>query len=120
MCKYFEENDELFEGLLEFLNSLPQAKVKAINMEKYYKMAKSTSQLKGLLEKNLSDGQIDISINNLFNLGSISVEIDCLLVEDMKLFSEIIVNADNFEIYPLTNGKIQLDITFQGVLKSIC
>ena len=64
-------------------------------------------------------GQIAIDVDQIFNLGSISVELDTLTIDKPQIFADIICKADNFEIYPLTNGRIKLDLTFQSVLKSI-
>ena len=65
------------------------------------------------------EGEITMELNEMLNLGSISVELDALTIDDPLAFADMIYKADNFEVYPLTNGKIRFDITFQGVLKSI-
>lgn len=77
------------------------------------------AELTELLRKTVSEGELEIDVDPTFNLGSITVELDSLSVDEPLAFADVIYKADNFEIYPLTNGKIRLDVTFQSVLKTI-
>ena len=77
------------------------------------------AEVTDLLRKTVSAGELDIDVDPTFNLGSITVELDSLSVDEPLAFADVIYKADNFEIYPLTNGKIRLDVTFQSVLKTI-
>ncbi len=120
MCEKFNENNEMFEALVEFIGLLPKATVKVLNIEKYLLMIKSATQLKEILEKTMPVGEMNIEIDDVFNLGSVSVETDTMSVTDTKEFSNIVANADNFEIFSLVNGNFQFNITYQGVLNSVC
>lgn len=111
--------DSTLEALMGFLNTLPQSTIKALHIPRYKLMLQSASQLTALLKETMSQGEITIDVDQTFNLGSISVELDTLTIYEPKIFADIICNADNFEIYPLTNGKIRLEFTFQSILKSI-
>lgn len=117
----FNENEfeTTLDALVEYINLLPKATVKMLDFARYNAFMRTAAQLTKLLQASAPAGQIDIDLNETFNLGSISVELDSLTVENPLAFADLIYKADNFEIYPLTNGKIKLDITFQGILKSL-
>ena len=121
MSDYLEEEnpDNILDGLINYLNDLPKATVKIINPKRYYLMLQVAAKLTCLLKKTLPTGEINIEINQLFNLGSISIELDSLTILEPSIFAELICKADNFEVYPLTNGNVKLTITFHAVLKTI-
>lgn len=121
MENFIKENDyeTSFDALVDFINHLPKARVKMINPARYVLMMHTSSQLTKMLRKHNPEGEITIELNETLNLGSISVELDTLTIDEPLAFADMIYKADNFEVYPLTNGKIRFDITFQGVLKSI-
>jgi len=117
---YFEENYEnTLDALLDFMKSLPQPTLKVLNTERYALMLKTAADLKELLCQTAGSGCIDIDLVQEFNLGSISFEAPDLVVCDSGTFAEIISVCDNVEIYPLTNGNLRLNLTFQSVLKSV-
>lgn len=115
----YNEFENTMEGLMDFLEELSQATVKIINIERYKLMLQTAAKLTNLLRVTSSEGEINIEINKMFNLGAISFETDSLTITSPTAFADLIYNADNFEIYPLCNGKVRVDITFQSVLKSI-
>ena len=112
----FEINEE---EILEFFRNLPQPQIKVLNLKRFAQMFQAARKLMTLMQKSIPEGEIEINIDRDFNLGSISVEFDDMIADAPMDFAEIISCADNFEIYPLTNGKARLDITFQSVLKSV-
>ncbi len=117
---YFEENYEnTLDALLDFMKSLPQPTLKVLNTERYALMLKTATDLKELLCQTAESGCIDIDLVQEFNLGSISFEAPDLVVYDSETFAKIISVCDNVEIYPLTNGNLRLNLTFQSVLKPI-
>ncbi|MEE1504181.1 MAG: hypothetical protein UGF89_08080 [Acutalibacteraceae bacterium] len=121
MNNYFEENEyeTTFDALVDYIKCLPKATVKMINPSRYKLLMRTAAQLTDLLRKTQPEGEIDIEINDLLNLGSISTELDLLTIEEPLAFADVIYTADNFEVYPLTNGKIRLDITFHSILKNL-
>ena len=121
MNNYFEENEyeTTFDALVDYIKCLPKATVKMINPSRYKLLMRTAAQLTDLLRKTQPEGEIDIEINDLLNLGSISTELDLLTIEEPLAFADVIYTSDNFEVYPLTNGKIRLDITFHSILKNL-
>lgn len=106
-------------GNFDYINSVPHNSIKIINIENYIKMLRSANELQNLSQKTSEKFKITFGINDKFNLGYISVELIELSILNPQDFINIIKNSDNFEIYPLSNGNIQIDITFQNVLFSI-
>lgn len=121
MRNSFEENDyeTTFDALVDYIKFLPKATVKMINRSRYRLLMRTAAQLTDILRKTEPEGELNIEIDDALNLGSISVELDSLTVEEPLTFADMIYKADNFEVYPLTNGKIRLDVTFHGVLKKL-
>ena len=115
----YEESFHEFDELVAYLSTLPQATVKILNIKRYNQMLKTAIDLFNLLKETDPNIKIKIKINHMFNMGSVSVSADELTIYSPSAFYEIIKHADNFDIYPLTNGKIKLDVAFYRVLKSI-
>lgn len=115
----YNDFEDVMEGLMGFLEELPQATVKILNFDRYKLMLQTAAKLTNLLRENLTDGEISIEINEKFNLGTISVEMETLTITSPAVFADLICKADNFEVYPLCNANIRLDITFQRVLNSV-
>lgn len=113
------EEDEALDALLAFLDLLPKETVKMIDFERYKIMMQTAAELKNILCENHEEGQLDIDICDMFNMGSITAQLSDLTVCDIPEFTKMISKADNFEIYPRTDGTIQLNITFQSVLKAV-
>ena len=117
--KNYNEFESTLDGLMNFIEELPQATLKVLNLEKYKIMMEVATKLTAVLQENNPEGELTIDVNEKFNLGSISVELDSLTITSPVLFAELICMSDNFDVYPLTNGKVRLDITFQRILKSV-
>ena len=123
MNNEFEENDYEYDtaldALLAFLDFLPKETVKLLDFARYKTMMQTAAELKDILCENHEEGQLDIDICDMFNMGSISAQLTDLTVCSIPKFTQMISKADNFEIYPRTDGTIQLNITFQSMLKTI-
>lgn len=107
------------DALLDYIQWLPKPTVQLLNIQQYCKMMEAAAKLQKLVAETIPEGSMDIKIDQNFNLGSISIELPELSVQHPRTFSQVIYEADNFEIYPLTNGNMRLDITFQRMLKPI-
>lgn len=114
-----EQEEELFDALVDYLRQLPKAQLKVINPERYLLMFKTAAKLKCLLSQDVEAGSICIDVLEEFNMGSVSTELDSLTVLNTEVFADIVSPADNFEVYPLTNGNVRFTITFHSVLLSV-
>lgn len=113
------EEDAELEGIMELLNQLPKSPIKVIDLARFTTMLQTAATLKQILAEHDATGQVDIEICNQFNLGSVTARLTDLTVDNIPQFVRMVSKADNFEIYLRTDGTIQLDLTFQSVLKSI-
>lgn len=116
---YEERHDNVIDALMSFLDMLPKNTVKMINFERYKDMMQTAAELKEILAENQEEGQLEINIRDMFNMGSITADMPELTVDNIPKFMRMISKADNFEIYPKINGTLQLNITFQSVLKNM-
>ena len=119
MKSYFEEDefDTTLDALIAFINNLPEETVKMINPVRYELLMKTAANLTELLRKTMTNGEVNVALDPTLLLGSVSTELSELSLDDPLAFADIVCQADNVEIYPLTNGNLRLDITFQGVLQ---
>ena len=116
------ENDYSYpelDELTELIRRMPQPKVKSLNVPRLMQLVRTAERLRRLLEKTGEPVGVELGIDELFNLGSVSVKLDMLTVFEPEEFAALIAPADNFEVYPLTDGTVRLDITFQSVLLGI-
>ncbi len=120
--KQYEENwnEALLDGLIEFLNLLPEPTVKLVDIRRYREMMEAAANLKKLLAAEHDSGEIEIRIDEEFLLGGVSVVLDDLSVSNLPLFLTALSATDCFEMYPLADGKLRINLTFQGVLKAVC
>ena len=51
------------------------------------------------------------------SMGTISVEAEDFIFEKLGMLQQVLKDASNIEIYPLTNGKLKMNITFHGITK---
>lgn len=117
MNNFFEENK--FDVLDMMARLFSKESIKIIDRHKYKALLSTASELKKLLQNSQANGEIAVEINEMFNIGSITAEVTDLSITNIPSFFFILSSADIFEIYPLTNGKIRLDITFHNVLKTL-
>ena len=119
---YFDELEDFadpLDDLIALFEDAPKESVKILNIPKYKKMLAAASQLRYLLNMAGEAGKVEVDILDEFDMGSISAEITSFTVYEPVLFGELVRGADNFDIYPLVNGNIKLDIAFQSVLITI-
>ena len=119
---YFDELEDFadpLDDLIALFEDTPKESVKILNIPKYKKMLAAASQLRYLLNMAGEAGEVEVDILDEFDMGSISAEITSFTVYEPVLFGELVRGADNFDIYPLVNGNIKIDIAFQSVLITI-
>lgn len=111
--------EAVLNELLDYIGPFPKPAAKLLDIDRYRQLMAAAANLQKMLSGAVPDGCLTTDIDRNFNLGSISVELPELFAPDPQTFSDILKDADNFEIYPLANGNLRLDITFQRMLKSI-
>ena len=108
------EKDPIIEGICNILREAWQAsqdKPYLINLPRYREMLLAKTALDKLLQKNGEEAS-QVRIQPFFDYGALVAEAQALEVQDGALFRRAIAGARNFEIYPLTNGKICIAILY--------
>ena len=109
--------ENVLDEQADLISSLPKPTLKLLDFKRYREMLQCACDLRHSAEEALSDKSIAVDIDRYFNLGCVRVEIPDLSVTDPQRFAAAVSKADNFEIYPLTNGNLRLDITFHNVMQ---
>lgn len=115
-----KERNEMEKALDEFVEKFggrimeEDTRLQILNAGRMQQMAFTHEVL-----KNLLSGQ-DVSISHQINepfkgSGSITIEGKEIAFNDTKWFVIASQLADNFEVYPLTNGKIRLAFSFYNL-----
>ena len=117
--QYEEPYDEFFSALLSFFDYYSEGTVKMIDFDRYAVLMKTAAELKQILSETDEQGELEIELDERFDMGTISTRLNDLTVMDPSRFAAMIAAADSFEIYPRTDGTLQLNIAFRSVLKTI-
>jgi hypothetical protein len=94
--------------------------VKFLNIHRYCELLLAKNALDNILHKEGEQETFEIKFVPEFSYGTLSAELDWLTIRDKKAFAIAMSRADNFEIYPLTNGRIRAVFTFHAMFKRIC
>lgn len=86
-----------------------------INPKRWCELLLAKEALNDLLKQN-GDGSAEITYFPEFLSASISAEVESLEVQDFTAFQIAMVKANNFEIYPLVNGKLRIAFMFSRLM----
>lgn len=118
--EHFEKDAELFakvDVLAEWIRAnAPQTQM--LNIPRYREVVRAKARLDRLLE-GMGEGATSLELNPLFGAATLRVELEDLEVGSISDFTEAVQAANNFEIYPLKNGKMRLTVTFYRVMQKI-
>ena len=117
------EKNEMEQALDEVVQSFggkimeEDARLQIANAERMKQMAFTYEVLKNLLSgQNIS---LTYKVNEPFkSTGSITIEGKELVFDDTKWFAVASEFADNFEVYPLRNGKLRMAFAFHNLTVS--
>lgn len=112
------EGNSLFGELMKYIDCLSKDTVRVLDLDRAKTIMQTAAELKTLLAQNINEGTIDICIDDLFDIGSIEVRLPDLQICSIPQFIAVIGKADNFEIYPRTDGTLQFNLGFHGVVKT--
>ncbi len=95
-----------------------ESKPAVLNPIKIQQMQFSYGVIKYLTQN--TDIKLSYALNEPFkSMGSITVEGKCLTFTNSEWFARAAEFASNTEIYPLTNGKVRLTLTFHGLVRPV-
>ncbi len=120
----FHSDEEVWEMLDSVVVTIGEAiavdeeKPAVLNPVKIQQMQFAYGVIK-YLAKN-TDARVTYALNEPFkSMGSISVEGVNLTFTNSEWFARVAEFASNTEIYPLTNGKVRMTLTFHGLVRPI-
>ncbi len=114
----FENLDfEVIDSLAEYLRThAPQASI--LNGKRYVELYMAKEALDEVLRQS-DAAPSQMKLDPMFLSGSLVAEVDDFEVHDLTLLQVAMSKADNFEIYPLVNGKMRMAFTFQRLMCAV-
>ena len=98
--------------------AVDENKPAVLNPIKIQQMQFSYGVIKYLTQN--TDAKMSYALNEPFkSMGSISVEGKNLAFTNSEWFARACEFASNTEVYPLTNGKVRLTLTFHGLVRLV-
>ena len=98
--------------------AVDENKPAVLNPIKIQQMQFSYGVIKYLTQN--TDTKLSYALNEPFkSMGSISVEGKCLSFTNSEWFARAAEFASNTEVYPLTNGKVRMTLTFHGLVRPV-
>lgn len=107
-----DEIEETIKALAREIEEQEQ-EPQVLNLPRMHQMVQAYKQLQCIA---CDDWKITTMVHKpLTSMGTICIEAEDLVFDQMKVISNALANASNMEIFPLTNGKIRMTITFHGL-----
>lgn len=98
--------------------AVDESKPAVLNPIKIQQMQFSYGVIKYLTQN--TDAKMSYALNEPFkSMGSISVEGKSLAFTNSEWFARACEFASNTEVYPLTNGKVRMTLTFHGLVRPV-
>ena len=98
--------------------AVDENKPAVLNPIKIQQMQFSYGVIKYLTQN--TDAKMSYALNEPFkSMGSISVEGKNIAFTNSEWFARACEFASNTEVYPLTNGKVRLTLTFHGLVRPV-
>lgn len=116
-----EEVDEMLESLTDLIDEQAENEGSrtSITDPKKAQVVLYTYKVLKYLTKG-TKAKVTYALNEPYkSMGSVSVAGKELTFSDSKLFMVAVKLADNFNVYPKTNGTVQMDFTFHGLTISL-
>ena len=86
-----------------------------LNPQRQKEFSKAYREIESLLSDCI-DARMWCEIGSLINgYAAIIIECDSIVVREIQTFCDAIKAADNFEIYPIADDKVRMDIMFHGI-----
>lgn len=103
--------DPLFRSLKKVLSG-EAARPKILNPGRFREMMTAKKAIEAVLRECDGESNMSIHYHRVFSSASLCCEMDFLEIYDMAKFYAAMKYANNFEVLPLTNGKIRMAFTF--------
>lgn len=115
------EENELWEVdmLVDYIKQIARPELKIIDPARIASATKAKTILDRAFMEAKSNARAVVQLDPFFSTATVSAEAEDLVFYDPQAFSLAIADADNFEVYPLENGKIRISIMFYWAFRTI-
>lgn len=116
-----DEADQMFDAIVRSIAEQAEEEDHKISVSNPIVMQKLVYVYRAL-KYLYKDSEVEVSyiLNKPYkSMGSVSVRGDHILIHNKALFLKLISLASNFDVYPKTDGTIQMDFTFHGLAAPI-
>ena len=105
------------EDFLEFLEKdFKRKKIFMVNPQRQMDFAKAYRNLERLIADECINAHLWCEMGELINgYATISIKADWIIVREMDKFYAAVRAADNFEVFVVEDGMVQMNIIFHGV-----
>lgn len=115
----FDAEQEQFLDALAALILADERRTAVLNFAKYVKIEAAHAILQALT-RDMEDVKLTYELHQPFrSMGYISLEGESPEFDNPLLFARAVGLADNIEFYPLVNGRVRIDLAFNGLTKPI-
>lgn len=115
----FEQIDAVISAMAEQLEEDEEG-TSFLNLDTQKLIMASFKKLKENVFHGNSDVQVSYELHQPFqSMGYISIIGKVISIYNPKVFAAISSLASNVEVYPKTNGTIQINLTYHGLTKPI-
>lgn len=105
--------------LVDYIKQMQRSETKIIDPVRIASVARAMAILDRAFVEDGNGARADVRFDPLFSIATVSAEAEDLVFSDPRAFCSAIADSDNFEVYPLANGKIQISIMFYHAFRSI-
>ncbi len=117
-CLSDDRMEELLDALCEQI-ALDESRPSVVDPERYSQMNEAYRILRALTQ-DVRGLHLTYELNKPFpSTGSITLEGKMIWVRGSKWFLKAAKLADNFEVYPLTNGRVRMSFCFNDLTTPI-
>lgn len=115
-----EEVFEWFDTFVDWLKELPQCDASILNISRVKDMNTAYKLIAESLRAACCDAKISCGYGELGDrIGYIEIEGKLIDLANLRYFTHATNLADNTEVYPLTNGRVRMALTFYRFLLPI-
>lgn len=116
--EFDEESMREFDAIVEYIGSLPKSTTYVSNFPRVETMRFSYLAVKKALKEAGCKAKVTCGQSSLTpSMGYIDIEAKSINMGDLKWFRRATEFADNIEVYPKTDGTVQMSMVFYGIMK---
>ena len=118
---YDDDDFAEIDALIEYLNTLPQDGVFVLNYPRIQQMRFASAAIKKAMKgRNGAKAKIVCKQSELEpSMGYIDIESKDIDIFDTEWFARAAEFANNTEIYPLSDDRVRMTLTFHGILSRV-